>query len=286
MDLGKLRIAVPTLARVERQIFVRNMPREFHKYVHFYAPDSECADLERVWKGTTAHPTKQEGHMGVKRQMMLDDAKGIVLMADDDVRITGTTWDKTKSQAKADGYLGANNVELWYKFFSLMKDCVRGGMGMCGVTYASQVWQTSRRAWMKQATGPSRLWGIYAINARMAKQFNFRFDNLRCMEDFDFNLQMLRSGVPTGILTTYVWNQPGSNVAGGCSTYRTQSVQAEAARGLESRHPNFVTIVEKESNWEGDMQEKRIDCRIAWAKAAEAGGCPTVEGLAPAREKK
>lgn len=281
--LGQLRICVPTLNRVERQIFVRNMPRELHPFVHWYAPAAECAELQRVWKGTNACPTTQEGHMGNKRQTMLDDSKAMVVMVDDDVRIMRAAWDSDKKQVKANGYLDATNLEGWVAFFAEMKANIRAGFGMVGVTYQSQIWQVSRRSFTHRVQGPTRLWGIYALNAKMARKFKFRFDHLRCMEDFDYNLQLLRSGVPTCAMTGHCWSQPGSNVDGGCSTYRTALVQKDAAVGLSERHSEYVKLVEKESGWGGGL-EKRFDCRISWQKAAIDADCPDVSTLAPRYE--
>jgi hypothetical protein len=67
-----------------------------------------------------------------------------------------------------------------------------------------------------------------------------------------------------------VQNQAGSNLAGGCSTYRTMESQSKAAHALKERFPEFVNIVQKQTKtaWGGQARE---DVIIQW-KAAYAEG--------------
>jgi hypothetical protein len=89
------------------------------------------------------------------------------------------------------------------------------------------------------------------------------------MEDFDIQLQLLRKGMPSISINTMVQNQRGSGLEGGCSTYRTVEIQEEAARTLQSYHPEFVSVVQKQtkSAWGGGV---RTDVVIQWRKAYES----------------
>jgi hypothetical protein len=89
------------------------------------------------------------------------------------------------------------------------------------------------------------------------------------MEDFDVTLQLLRKGHRNAVLNQWAQDQGTSNAPGGCSTYRTPEVQAAGAYGLQKLHPDFVTVVDKETKqaWGGGV---RKDVRIAWKKALES----------------
>lgn len=97
-----------------------------------------------------------------------------------------------------------------------------------------------------------------------------RFDALPVMEDFHFTLSMLKAGWPNAVLHSWVWNQRGSGAVGGCSTYRTATVQAEGAEGLKAAFPEFVRVVEKESKdtspaWK-DFKVRK-DVVVQWERA-------------------
>ena len=96
-----------------------------------------------------------------------------------------------------------------------------------------------------------------------------RFDRIEFKQDFDYTLQMLRAGFPNLIFYNYAHNQPGSNKPGGCSTYRSHEVLERCAHELHALHPDFVTVVEKETKgaWGGGV---RTDVRIKWKQAYES----------------
>ena len=90
------------------------------------------------------------------------------------------------------------------------------------------------------------------------------------MEDFDVTLQLLRHGMPNVLLNNWVHNQGGSNVSGGCSTYRTPDLQRESANHLADLHAPFVKVVKKstKTSWGG---EARTDVTVYWKKAHSNG---------------
>lgn len=117
----------------------------------------------------------------------------------------------------------------------------------------------------------TRLLRALGYRADILNKEGVRFDRIPVMEDFDVALQLLRLGYPSAQINSYTQDQPGSNTAGGCSTYRTAEVQACGANGLAGFHPDFVTVVQKEplksGGWDG---QPRTDVRIAWKKAFDS----------------
>jgi len=116
----------------------------------------------------------------------------------------------------------------------------------------------------------TRINGIAAWHAPTFERLNLRYDRLKAMEDFDVILQHLRAGGNNFMLCKWAFGQGSSGTAGGCSTYRTPAVQAEAASALAALHPGFVRVVTKESKWEG-FDEPRTDVVCSWKKAWTEG---------------
>jgi len=116
----------------------------------------------------------------------------------------------------------------------------------------------------------TRIHGIAAWHAPTFESLNLRYDRLKAMEDFDVIFQLLRAGGNNFMLCKWAFGQGSSNTAGGCSTYRTPALQAEAAQALAALHPGFVRVVTKESKWEG-FDEPRTDVVCSWKKAWAEG---------------
>lgn len=113
----------------------------------------------------------------------------------------------------------------------------------------------------------SRIMRVLAFRRSYLKERMLTFSPLVVMEDFHINLQILRSGADTCILNRWVSNQAGgSDAPGGCSVYRSDAVQTEAAHLLAARHPGFVKVVQKQTKtaWGG---KTRTDVIVQWKKA-------------------
>jgi hypothetical protein len=98
------------------------------------------------------------------------------------------------------------------------------------------------------------------------------FTPLVVMEDFHMNLQILRSGADTIVLNKWVSNQAGgSDAPGGCSTYRSDTVQTQSANLLAAKHPGFVRVVQKQTKtaWGG---KERTDVIVQWKAARRSAG--------------
>lgn len=125
--------------------------------------------------------------------------------------------------------------------------------------------------------GGNRVTEQFVYNTRIMRVLGFRrsylqrrgitFSPLEVMEDFHVNLQILRSGADTCVCNDWVSNQAGgSNAPGGCSEYRTDTVQSASAHLLAQRHPGFVRVVQKATKtaWGGGT---RTDVIVSWKQA-------------------
>lgn len=92
-------------------------------------------------------------------------------------------------------------------------------------------------------------------------------DRTNPMNDFDVNLQLLRSGWDNWLLSEFCYNQGGTNAPGGSSDYRTLDTQARAAEFLESAHPGFVrTRLKKNKTGDPSLRERK-EVTVYWKKA-------------------
>ena len=119
----------------------------------------------------------------------------------------------------------------------------------------------------EECTRMMRAWGL---RTDVFESIGARFDNLPCIEDFDVILTFLTNGYKNIVNNEYTTNQAGSNVDGGCSTYRTLEVQADAAHALAAKYPGIVKAVEKttKGSWGGGV---RTDVTVYWKKAFQQG---------------
>jgi hypothetical protein len=113
-----------------------------------------------------------------------------------------------------------------------------------------------------------RVNGALGLNTALLKKLEVKF-RMRLMEDFDLILQVLTKGHRVLTYSKIVYEQVGSNTAGGCSIFRTKELQEEAAKELHKAFPEFVKLVEKKTkhSWQG---QSRLDVVVQWKKAYES----------------
>jgi hypothetical protein len=116
----------------------------------------------------------------------------------------------------------------------------------------------------------SRAIRVHGWDCKKIRELGIRADDVEFMFDFHVTLSLLERGYPNVLLNWIVHDQKGSNTSGGCSEYRTMVKLAAAAHRLKELHPDFVTVVQKETKgaWGGGV---RTDVRMAWARALQRG---------------
>lgn len=108
---------------------------------------------------------------------------------------------------------------------------------------------------------------VHGYNRKVLREWNVKHNRLQDVEDFDTTLQLLRAGFPNCVINYMVHNQSGGSAApGGCSTYRTLETHDRDVRRLAELHPEYVTVVTKQTKtaWGG---KERTDVRIKWKRA-------------------
>ena len=156
----------------------------------------------------------------------------------------------------------AETHEDFVALFKDMEDYLLSGGVHCGISAREGNNRIEKDYLMNK-----RMMRCVAYDTKAVRDLGVRFDRLPCKTDFDVTLQLLRMGKSNRVSYYYAQGQVGgSNSSGGCSVYRNDDVLTKSAIELELLHPEFVTVVEKETKgaWGGGV---RTDVRIQWMKA-------------------
>lgn len=274
------RIYIPTRGRVgyERQATLREfVTYSSHKPVLVCPPD-EVALHRRYWPrvlGCTAVPPGAPNGIGLTRQWILDNSTAdVVIMADDDM------WFSYRPDPASTRLEKSEDLDPMVRFIEelVAEGYIHGGVGA--------------RQGNNHKDGTSPRKGIFYRGHMI--QDNERVNNLHfynrpavlatgvrltdappVVEDFYMTLSLLTRGHPNVVIHDYVWNQRGSGQGGGCSLYRTASVQEAGAEGLKAAFPDFVRVVEKvnkdTSNAWKDFKVRK-DVVVQWQRAFESSG--------------
>lgn len=116
------------------------------------------------------------------------------------------------------------------------------------------------------------MWGI---SVKKYHRVGARFADNPFKEDFHMQLAFLTSGIKTICNNCYTFDKVrGANDAGGCSIYRNLTNVNRGSEILKEYYPNFVSLVEKDSNnWSNlgtDEVVKRLEVIVHWKKAFES----------------
>jgi len=251
-------IVIPSTKRADRQDSVKQLTAAGIP-VSVVVPNGEYLEYVRHL-GRNPLVTILETPVAIKgiadtRQYILDNVgvSDIVAMVDDDLVFSKRrTDDPTKLTT-------IRPTELVNAFDELRNMLTQyPHVGFASREGANRI--TTELAWN------TRILRVLGYNRKVLKRLNVSFGRVKVMEDFDVALQLLRQGCPNVILNSYAHNQKGSGAVGGCSTYRTLQVQAQAAHDLAALHPEYVSVVQKftKTAWGGGT---RTDVKIQWKKA-------------------
>ncbi len=267
---SKMLIFIPSMSRAKDVITVRFLPKRWLERTWIVVPESQRRDyyhhnrrvqiLEVPDKLKGIHNTRQfiADWCPERYCFQMDDDMTFVQRRDDwspERPRFAPTFDRFDAQ-KIGGMLDV--MESWL---------IDEGFSHVGLS-ARQGNNYVKERIFKDVT---RMNNVYGHDLDALDWYGIRWDKLRVMEDFYVTLSLLTRGYPNRLLVDYAWNQKGSGAEGGCSKYRTNEVQTEAALLLQKIFPQYVTVVEKKSKsgWKG--METRTDVRIQWKKAFDQG---------------
>jgi hypothetical protein len=246
-----MEIYICTYGRPLRQVTFNNLPPRIQNLTQLVVQDRE-AGLYKGYDTIVLPPHIQT--IGATRQWLLESRLASkMVMLDDDLTFAHRREDEP---TKFEGASQRSIEEMFEEVEKCLDEYIHVGVSHReGANYK-----------VDSHIYASRMMRILAYDVDKFLQTGARFDRVPVMEDFDVTLQLLRQGHINCIVNDWVHNQSGSNSQGGCSTYRTDQVQEDAAKKLAELHPNYVTVVQKTTKtaWGG---KERYDVRVQWKKA-------------------
>lgn len=257
--MSEMTIYIPTYKRVGRQETWAWLPDSLKDRAYLVAVPEEAEALEMLGYNVLACPAQGIANT---RQWILDqhdlDRGDIALLMDDDLKFAVRRLDDPGKFYPPEK--GGDEIAEMFRLIEEMMGHVAFG-GVASRSGANRVHDPYRLN--------SRIFDTWAINVREARAQGITVNRTEFMEDFDTALQFLSKGYPTLAINMYVKDDHGSNLPGGCSTYRDDAGQEMAAMQLKGFWPDFVTLVERPA-WKG-FEGSRTDVRVGWAKAFKAG---------------
>lgn len=254
-----MNIIIPSSGRSHKQTTLNALPTSLTSRVHVVVPEWEYTQYASTMRcPAQVCPCSVKG-IGATRQWIIENYGPKVVMLDDDL-VFATRRDDDPSK-----FNDATDSEIEMLFTEL-----------------EQTLDLYAHAGVSTREGGNRVHDDYLYIGRMLRILAYRtdvlaregisFTRLPVMEDFDVTLSLLRRGYKNVIHNYMVHNQNGSDLSGGCSQYRTRDVQAEAAHKLKELHPQFVSVVEKETKQAWGGGGVRTDVRIQWKQALQSAG--------------
>lgn len=259
-------LRILTLGRPHKQVTFDNLPDRYKERMEFVVQEQDYYDNEQSYlkllprRGFYILPPEIKNLHQTRQHLLENTDTGYDLQMDDDLVFSARRTDEpTKFRPMEE--------EDFTDMFAGILDALDEGAAFVGVSHREGANRNTER--FLYATRQMR---VHAFSPKKLRELRVRWDILRSPgpEDFAMLLQLLTCGCANVVLNSWVHNQGGSNVDGGCSLYRTPDVHADACHQLAELFPKFVKVVKKETkgSWGGG---ERTDVRIQWKKAYEHG---------------
>lgn len=247
-----MKLIITTLGRIRNQVTLRNLPESIADRVELWVQDWEKELADKYYDGVFALPPEVR-NLGQTRQYLLDLYRGekIVLM-DDDLTFY---WRKDPE----DWHLTTPPPEALEEMFAELEFQLNeyAHIGVSG--------REGQNRLPAQPVTCDRYMRFLAYNTARFPD-HVRADRLSGMSDFDVNLQLLRAGLPSLILTRFAQGQPATQTPGGCSIDRTNDSHFAEVRKLCEMHAGIV-VPRKKVNKSGGAFGQRDEVTVSWKMA-------------------
>ncbi len=248
---------VTTLGRPTRQSTLRQVPwanlvvqaHEYEQHRDMYPYNNVIALPEEI---KTLGPTRR----WCMRNLADEDGK--IILLDDDLTFHYRN-DPTEY------HLRIANVEqmqdLWKEISSLLSEFAHVGVGG----------REGHNVMSPEESLPlpnCRYMRLLAYNVELFPE-GIEEGRIDGMSDFDVNLQLLKKGCESRIITRWAQGHPGTQSSGGCSLNRTQETHSREVDFMVDDHSPFVTAHFKQNKTGGDFGVRK-EVRIQWKKAFQS----------------
>lgn len=273
-----LRIVVGTKGRVNKQLTIKNLWAIPHLIDLICHPD-DYDGLYELYNGKvrsiSVYPIELDNNLGEQRQWIVEQTseKYLLLMDDNlsfNTRSPSMTGNETKFPLKGMIEKHFPQEKMYEEQINLlntvMEKIKEPDVGVVGLSQRSGNNRVEGR--YKENT---RIFAFSLIDISLMKEHGIKFNDVNLKQDFYVNLSFLTRGYKNVCVYDYAFDKPSANMVGGCSTYRTPEKSNEAARILQSKFPDFVSIRKKSTkSWDG-FEDTAEDVMIKWQKAYDYG---------------
>jgi hypothetical protein len=250
-----MQIIIPTRGRIYDQPTLQSLPGELRKRTTLVCPKREASSLHDLHNDVEIvvepHPMTIAPKRAWIMRTWLEAGYEKILMLDDDLtfatRVSADDWHLRPIQGE----------ELIPEFERLANklgpEFPHVGFGpRQGNNNVESGWQS-----------PGRM--LYSLGYYLPIVKKCRWDLVELREDYCVTLQLLLKGHPNAIWQTTVVEQK-RDAPGGCSTYRTDVMEAAEAYKLKALFPDYVNLRNKDYK-----AGPRLEVICQWRKALEDG---------------
>lgn len=249
-----MKIYIPTLGRIERQITLRQIPDEWKERVFIVCPKNE----KHNWKNILFLPEKVVGSITKTKQWIFEntDERYIGIIDDDvvfyirDKKIKTRRYVCTKEQVS--------------DLFNMFEKWLKSGDVFCGTSNTFRSHENPKEYFYGK---PSHLCFL-DLDFLRKKNINFVVDGLEYFEDFHIPICILENGKRLHYTGEYITKEYKPNASGGCSINRTDEKNRNAMIRLAELHKPYITLKEVEGA-KNQTLVVNLKMRIAFKKLFE-----------------
>lgn len=259
-------LIIPTLGRLDRQRTYNNLPQKWKDKTQFVVQDHEYDAMNERYPNKVLRLPTSIKKLSPTRQWIWDEFYGTRHMVLDDDFDHFKYKAPAKPEDNVDTKWVSHNMtdeEFDDAFDTFNRWCEEGYYhgGFCTSWTVPDPRQWPEQFNVRIATN------CYFDSANLPR--NIIWDRLETSQDFDVNLQLLTQGYPNRLTAKYRVSVGGTNIKGGCSTYRTAETMSRVHTQLAELYPDFVSLKTKIPK-SGPLQgQEIIACHIMWTRAYE-----------------
>lgn len=262
-------IFMPSAGRPHRQHTLENLPQSLRSRVVLVVQEHEDLDYDSVAERygvkemkvlpegiTTLSPTYEKiicGYATADKFFIVDDDLTFSYRADEDlgdVKLTRCNGDAEKLE------------EMIRLLVNRLDDFAHVGLSARSGNNHTAPSEDGPPTWSENTRA------MCFTGYRREAMKDVKHNRVKCRDDFDRHLQLMRLGYANSVLYTYAYDQVGgSNSEGGCSVYRDADMLRQEAEKLRDLHPEFVSVVERKTKSDWGVGGIRTDVQVQWKKA-------------------
>lgn len=259
-----MKLFITTLGRINNQITWDRMPLALKERTIFVVSEKEAPKHKKRGRRILICPYQGQNNLTKVRDWLLKYclSKGYksVLMMDDDIRF---------QIKKLDGKIVDCSEKEYIKGFKWISKALK--------RYAHAGFAPRNFAWNFDGKymEDTRILQFLGYNLGVLKKHKLKFKegmNTPTVSDINMALQLLKLGYANILSTKWRISSSKNNAPGGCSLYRNEEMNNQAAKDLCRLYPEFVKLRAKERKGRLKDKGQAIHYIIQWKKALKSSG--------------